>query len=74
MLSIIISAKSKECNIYKAAALPILRILSLEVVAPPCGEEGAAMDKPPCCSKGTGHFCAAACSNSRKARRNHSFF
>ena len=42
--------------IYKEAALPIPPIVSPEILAPPCVEEGAAMDKPPWCSKSTGHF------------------
>ena len=40
--------------IYKESALPIPRIISLQIVAPPCGEEDAAMDKPPWCTKSTG--------------------
>ena len=48
--------------------------MSLEIVAPRCGKEGAAMDKPQWCSKSTGNFCATiACNNSRKSRRNLSF-
>ena len=60
--------------IYKEAAFLISRIVSLEIVAPLCGEEGTAMDKPPWCSKTTGHlYTAIACNNSRKSRRNLSF-